>query len=362
MQLRPFRKRNYIGLDIGHSAVKLAQVERTSNGWRVTKCHTLPTPPDTIRDGIIIDPPMMAATIKQLLREAGVGSCETSIAVAGGSVVVRTVRIPKMAEATLRKSIKYEAGRYVPTSVDDSYIEFEIIRDSTDNQMDVLIVAAPREIVETRIAACDAAGLEVEGVDVEAFATYRALVEADPDGNWNDSTIALVDIGSMTTNVSVVAQGVFAMTRAIPQGGATLTEALKTYFKLSDEDAERGKYELDFRELIRDDLPIENPPLRVLQPHADELVREIRRSLNYYQSQQTEAGGGNPVSQMLISGGGARMRGLSDYFSHRLGLPVSALGVFDNPRFVPDSVLEPSTGLDLAVASGLAMRAFPKAA
>src|SRR5205814_9217517 len=135
---------------------------------------------------------------------------------------------------------------------------------------------------------CEAAGLEVESVDIEAFAIYRVLIEADPSRDWSDKTIAVIDIGATTTNVSVITKKLFAMSRTIPNGGHTLTDALKNYFKLSEEDAESGKSQLDFRDLTQEVVPRENPPLRVLQPHVDDLVREIRRSLNYYQSQQQD--------------------------------------------------------------------------
>lgn len=362
MPLSPFRKKAFVGLDLGHFMIKLVQVERAHNGWKVVRFDAIETPPGAVRDGVVVDQQAMAGAIRQLLKRSGSSATTSCIAVAGGSVVVRAVRIPKMPEATLRKSIKYEAGRYVPSSVEDSYVEFEIIGDADESQMDVLIVAAPRDLVESRVKACEVAGLEVEAVDVEAFAIYRALIEADADPTWLEKTVALVDIGSTTTNVSVISKGVFAMTRAIPHAGANLTDALKAYFKLEDADAEQGKAQLDFGALVDESSPIENPPLRVLQPHIDELIREIRRSLNYYQSQQTESGGANPVSQMVVCGGGANLKGLDRYFEHKLGLPVSSLGIFDNPRFSWAGTSEQGSGLELAVASGLAMRAYPRAA
>lgn len=154
------------------------------------------------------------------LKQGRISATSAAIAVAGGSVIVRTVRIPKMPEGTLRKSIKFEAGRYVPSSIEDSFIEFEILGQAENRQMDVLIVASPREIVETRIAACERNySWEVETVDLEPFAMYRALIEANFDRTLAEETVALVDIGAGTTNVSVVSGGVFAMTRTIPNAG-----------------------------------------------------------------------------------------------------------------------------------------------
>lgn len=360
MAMNPFKKKSYVGIDIGHHAIKAVQVDRTSTGWKVSRAGWLRTPPDSVKEGVVTDPSSVGAALRQCLREAHISATSANIAVAGGSVVVRTVRIPKMTEATLRKSIKYEASRYVPSNVEDSYIEFEIIGEVDDVQMDVLVVAAPKEVVESRIKACEEAGLEVDVVDVEPFCVYRSLLESEMPSEYTGKTIALVDIGSSNTSMSVVTDGQFAMARSLPQGGRTMTDALKNYFKLSDEDAESGKAQLDIAELAQEVGPKENPPIRVVQPHIDDLIREVRRSLNYFQSQAQE-GGPKSVDAVVLAGGGAKMAGLADYFSHKLGIPASSVGVLDNPRF-SGGLEEAEHGFDLAVASGLAMRPVGRAA
>lgn len=353
----PFGKKSYVGIDIGHYSIKLAQVDRAGNGWRVSKLFTMRTPQDAVRDSIVVDTEAVGMAIKQGLRQGGINANSAMIGVSGGSVIVRPVRIPKMAEATLRKSIKFEAGRYVPSSAEDSYIEFEIIGETEDNQMDVLMVAAPKDVVESRLKACDMAGLDVEIVDVEPFAVYRSLVECDPDSEMKPKTIVLIDVGGSTTSMSIVSDGVFAMARSLPQGGQTFTEALKNYFKLSEEDAESGKAQLNIAELI-ETAPKENPPLRVVQPHLDDMIREVRRSLNYFQSQAAEVGGTahKNVDMVVLCGGGSKMQGLAEYMSHKLGIPTVALGVFSGDRFVGPSA-DSEVGQELAVVTGLAMRA-----
>ncbi len=360
MSLSIFKRQNVVGLDLGHFTFQAVELERSGDAWKVVKAGSIQTPPDTVRDGVIIDPESAAFAIKQLMREAHINASGVHIAVAGGTVVVRNVKMPAMTEATLRKSIQFEASRYVPTSVADSYIEFEILGKAEDGQMDVLIVAAPKDIVQSRVAACEKAGLKVESVDVEVFAAYRSLIEAGNLEDWTGKTVAIVDIGSTTTNVSVVQHGSFAMTRTMPQGGQLLSEALKSYFKLGPEEAEAGKASLDFHELLDDSTPKENPPLRVLQPHVDDLVREIRRSLNYYQSQQQESNQSKQIDALVLTGGGSKLNGLADYMGHKLGIQTSILGVFDNPRFVLPEPTEDS-GEGWSVAMGLAMRSHAKA-
>jgi type IV pilus assembly protein PilM len=359
--MRLLAKKAFVGLDLGHHAIKAVQLEQTHSGWRVTRTASIATPPEAIKDGVVVDQVAVSNAIRDLLRDSHITATAAHIAVAGASVVVRTVRIPKMPESTLRKSIKFEASRYVPSSVNDSYIEFEILGEADENQMDVMMVAAPKDVVESRIAACEGAGLEVESVDVEPFAAYRSLAESGLTPDWAEGTFALVDIGASTTNLSVVQDGVFTMTRSIPNGGNTLTDALKSYFKLGDSDAENGKLQLDLTELLDDAKPRENPPLRVLQPHLDDLVREVRRSLNYFQSQQTDGTEAKQVKRIIVTGGGAKLPGMAQYIAHKLQLPVESIGVLSSANFTHSGPVE-ETGLDLSVASGLAMRGFERAA
>jgi type IV pilus assembly protein PilM len=357
MALSMFKKKQYVGLDLGTSTIAAAQMERSGQVWKITRYGKVPTPPEAIQDGAVLDVEAVALGIRQVMTEAGITANSAVIGAAGSNVIVRTLRIAKMNADALRKSIRFEAGRYVPSSVEDSFIEFEILGEVEDEgTMDVLIVAAPREAVASRIEACNQAGLEVEVVDIEAFAMHRALVETGSDESMKTGTIALVDVGATTTNVSVVDNGSFALTRSIPHAGQNVTDALKKGFKLDEDKAEEGKRQLDFELLMDDDAPVENPPLRVAQSPVDELVREVRRSLNYFQSQQTEAGSTETVSRVVLSGGGSEMRGLAPYFESKLGIPVSCIGVFDNPRVLLDGS-EQGHGMDLTVASGLAMRA-----
>lgn len=362
MPLKLLGKGSVVGIDIGHRTVRVVEVDRTANGWKIGKYGFAPIPEGAVRDGVVTDVDVVAASIRHALQSNGIGASQAHIAVAGGSVVVRSVRVPRMAEATLRRSIKVEAGRYVPSSVEDSYIEFEITNMVGENEMDALIVAAPKEVVDSRIDACRKAGINVESVDIEIFAAYRALVEADATSGWQEKTVALIDIGANQTKVAVIQSGLFSMTRTIPQGGQVLTEALKNYFKLSDEDAESGKSQLDVSLLADESSPRENPPLRVIQPHVDDLVREIRRSLNYYQSQQTDQQQPTQVEALLIAGGGSKLPGLAEYMANKLGIDTIAAGVFDNPRFVSSGTADLGNGQDLSVATGLAMRAHVKAA
>jgi type IV pilus assembly protein PilM len=354
-----FSKKSYVGIDLGTHALKAVQMDRSGDMWRITHSAAAPTPPDTIRDGVVVDIPRLSESIRDLLRNGGITATSAHIAAAGGSVFVRPVAFPKMPEAVLRKSIKFEAGRYVPGSVEDSYIEFEILGPISDTQMNVLIVAAPKDIVESRIQAVQGAGLEVESVDIEVFAAYRSLLETSPEYMPEESTVALVDIGAGSTSVSVISKGVFLMNRSFNTGGQALSEELKRKFSLNDEDAELGKSQLDVKQLLKPEGGDDNPPLKTIQPQLEEMVREIRRSMNYFTSQTGEGGEARQIDKVYLTGGGATMEGLAEFLSERLGVEVESRGIFGNPRILPpDPTFGP--GRDIAVASGLALRSYGK--
>lgn len=357
-----FGKKSFVGLDFGHHTIKVVQAERTPGGFKVVKAGWAPTPKDCIRDGIVANVEAIAAVTKSVLRHAGVTCKDAIISVQGSTVVVRSVRMPKMSEAILRKSIRFEAGRYIPTSVEDSFVEFEILGDVDETQMEVLIVAAPRDVVESRVKVCEELGMEVQVVDVSPFSSYRSLIEADYSRAWGDETFALIDLGAGGNNVSIISKSIFVMTRTISQGnGSEFTEALRTFFDLSEEDAETGKSLLNVAELL-DSKPTDNPPLRVLHPRLEELVREIRRSINYYESQQVDGQQPMPVTSIVLTGGGAKLQGIDRYLSEKLGLPVTNLGIFSSPHFANCTPHEFGAGLDLSVAGGLAIRPLMPAA
>lgn len=351
-----------VGVDIGHSAIKVVQVDKSGAGWKIVKVGTAPTPPEVMRDGNVTNPEELGAAIKQAMKEGHIHSGHAVIAAAGGATFVRTVPFPKMSPNLLRDSVKFEAGRYVPGSVEESYVEAEIVGPLSDTQMNVLLASAPKDLVAGRIAACREAGLHVDIVDLETFAAFRTLVETDPSRNVGEESYMFLNIGGSSTSVTVIDKGVFVMNRTMPSGGNTLTEALKQAFKLETVDAEAGKTVLDMRELLAG-IVVENPPLKVMASQVDDLVREIRRSMNYLQTQNQQAEGIPPVEikEIILTGGGAKLRGLDAYLSAKLGLPVHALGVFDNKNIINAGGAEDS-GLELTIAAGLAIRGQLKAA
>ena len=383
-----FGKEKIVGVDIGSRFIKAVSAEagRMPGTWRIVKAAVAPTPPDAVRDGIVIDQSGVAAALRTLLQTNGMDANAVVAAISGTSVIVRHIKLPIMAENVLRKSIRFEAAKHISSSVEDSMIEFEITGPvpGEDDKMSVMLVAAPNDMVESRLAALTLAGLEPVAIDIEAFALQRALVDLSPTRPGEGTTLALLDIGATTTDVNIIANGLFALTRNVPIAGDSFTQALKAVAPGAGwPELERMKTEVDMAALLSGDNDSEAAGLaRALQPAIDELLREVRRSTNYYQSQLADAANSilpagttsqnsGPVSKIIVTGGSAKMRGLEAYMSARLGVPVEIWNPFENPDIESSQILDSFiaenhpllvTGIGLALKESAAKSAAPRSA
>ena len=356
-----------VGVDIGSSSIKIVHAEPTRQGFTVSHVITCPTPPDSVKEGMVINVSEVAAAIQFAVRSADIKASNGIVAIAGPGVLVRHVQLPRMTEQVLRRSIHFEAGKFISTSIEDSVVEFEILGDGEESgQMKVMLVAAPRAMIESRVSTLEHAGLEPLAVDVEAFATFRALLGYNPDQSLMESTVALLDMGASHTEINLVCKGNLALTRTVPIAGASLTNAIKSTENCTEDEAEERKYSLDLNELVN--LPAGSAGgsiMKVVQSLIDEVLREIRRSVNYLQSQLPDGAADTTVDRIILTGGTARLNGLAAYTNNRLNIDVSV----GNPALGDLIDLSSSeTGLGeediplLAVAFGLAMKEIPATA
>lgn len=357
-----FGRDTIVGIDIGSSCIKAVEVEPSGSGWRLMNAAIQVTPLEACRDGVITNIPDVAQAIKTLLRSANIRSTCAVAAISGSQVIVRQVQHPSMTEASLRKSIRFEASKYVSASIEDSVVEFQIMGDVPDSdQMNVMLVAAPKDLVESRVNVLDAAGIEPVSIDVEAFSIIRSLVDCSASGDYLQKTVALIDMGASHTDVNIVSNGEFALTRSIPIAGESLTNAIKTLTGFSYDEAERLKFEMAMQEPI-DKLysqEVESKCWRVVQPLLDELLREIRRSIHYYQSQFPEGADQGSVSKVILTGGTARMPGMAAYVESKLNVAAEIGNALTGDMMVPGRFTQDFVedyGPVLVVGTGLALK------
>jgi len=367
MKLFSGSSQNVIGLDIGSNSIKLAQLVATREGIALRKAGSTLTPPEAIKSGIIVDPLGVSQAITSLLSALQV---ETGVAVggvAGPAVVVRQVALPVMSPKQLRQSVVWEARNYISFPVEDSILESQIISrpgPGSSNMMDVMLVAAPREMVESCAETIELSGLEAVAVEVQSFAAMRTLI--DLDNRRENATLALVGIGASFTEITIVKDGNFVLSRVIPIAGNSFTDAIRTSLEIGRDEALMLKETalrvvLDEEERAALD-PAAQQASRAVEPLLEELIREVRRSLAYHDYQQKlgDAGvKGKGADQLILSGGSAKLAGLDRYLAHQLGIPTALasipalVGLGENPD---NAGFLKEHAPTLVVAAGLALR------
>jgi type IV pilus assembly protein PilM len=358
-----------IGLDIGSSAIKLVQLQETKSGIALYKAGSAPTPREAVKAGVVTDPLAVAKAIQSLLEALQVEGGQVTAGVAGPTVVVREVPLPVMSDRQLRKSIQWEARNYISFPVEDSVVEFQVTdrpAPGEGTQMRVMLVAAPRDMVDSQVEAVEVAGLDPVAVEIQPFAMMRGILAGDGSHSGEGETTAVLGMGAAYTDITIMKDGAFVLTRMIPIAGDAFTEAIKNALDIDTEEANQLKetaMQVVSSEEERATLdPAAQQASRAIEPLLDEIIREVRRSLAYhdYQQQAPDAGSGDlGVNRILLSGGSAKLPRINEYFMSQLGVPVEVVSIFGNGQLRAHGVNQEylqSHAPTLLVGAGLALR------
>lgn len=292
-----------VGLDVGTSAVRAAQVSSGRGGYALTAYGQIPLIQGSVVDGEIRDPGAVSEAISRLWKRSKLRSKKVVIGLANQRVVVRQVELPFLEEKELRSSIQFQVAEHIPMPVEEAELDFQVLSDYTtedgEHMMSVLLVAAASDMVERFVDTVQTAGLEVVGVDLTPFAVARAISPAARGEEGIAGAQAIVDVGAGVTNIVVHVGGEPRFVRILLVGGDDITAALARELNVDQEEAEAIK--LDLSKGVG---PMD--ARRILSREVDSLVEEIRGSIDYYNSREE----GETVASVLLTGGGSRAQGL----------------------------------------------------
>ncbi|NLI29830.1 MAG: type IV pilus assembly protein PilM [Nitrospiraceae bacterium] len=345
-----FRKKKedvLIGLDIGSSCLKIAQVNTSREPYELGLFGMAMLPREVISEGVISDRSALVGAIKELLAKTKVGGGDVAIGLSGhSSVIVKRITLPQMSAQDLSLSIKFEAEQYIPFDISDVNIDFQILGPSAheSGQMDVVLVAVKKSLINDYTTVLEEAGLAPAVVDVDAFAIGNVF-EANYDVQ-EYRNVALINIGASKTNINIMQNGVPVFTRDSSTGTNFHTDAIERMMKVSREEAEllkRGESVAGVsKEAVED----------VLSSASDEIYAEIYRSFEYFRSSVSDEG----LQRILLSGGAAMIKGFPEMMAERLGVDVEVLNPFRNIT-VSEKAADAVKNAPLAVvAVGLALR------
>lgn len=337
------------GLDLGSSAVKVVELRRVRAGFELVRAGLEPLEPGAVAEGAIEDPDSVAEAIRRVFSRSRIRARKVATSVSGHSVIVKKLSLPAMSREELEESIQWEARQVIPFELSDVHLDHQVLASAAGGgDTQVLLVAARKERVASRLEVIARAGLAPAIVDVDCFALQNAY-EANY-GPGSSVTTALLHIGASVTNVVVTRDGLPLFTRDLAAGGHQLTDLLQKQLGIGFEEAEQMKKESTAEGLEAD------PSGALLQSAIETLLLEIRKSLDLFEA----AGEGESMQRVYLSGGCSELAGLMERLQSELDLPVEPLDPFKGiaaGRGVEEENLYQQAP-SLAVAVGLALRGF----
>lgn len=302
--------KNRAGLDIGSSSIKVLELSDGQGKNRISGIG--------LKDISSVPKQAVPEAVKQLVAEAKVAATEFNIAISGSSVIARFLSMPKMTDEELRNAVRFEAEKVMPFNINDCIVDLQVLaRHDKENKLDTVFIAAKKAVVEEKLKIVEGAGFSVSVVDVESFALSNSFLRNFP-GLDKDKTVAVVNIGAATTNLSVVKNDAVCLVRDIAIGGNDLKTAVSVKSILAN------------------------------------LLSELRLSCSYYENQS-----GRSVDEFYFSGGACSHAGLNEFFQESLNTKVNywnPLKFAEADGKAADMNIINKENASFAVCAGLALR------
>lgn len=345
------KDKRILGVDISSTSVKLLEIGRSSDGFRVESYAVMPLPENSVVEKNVNDIDAVADVIKSVLTKSRSKLKLSAVAVAGSAVITKTIEMNDgMSDDEMESQIQVEADQYIPFPLDEVALDFEVLGPSpkNDGMVEVLLAACRNENVENREAAVEISGLQSSVVDIEAFAMERAvgLLQSQFEAEEN-LTVAVVDVGHTMTTLSVISDGKTIYTREQLFGGKQLTEEIMRRYGVAHDEAGKAK-KLGG---LPDDYDAE-----VLGPFKDAVVQQVSRSLQFFFAATSY----NDVDYIILAGGTVAISGLSNLIEEKIGTKTIIANPFANMTVAPrvNAVSLTNDAPSLMIACGLALRSF----
>ncbi len=341
-----------LGIDITTTVVKLLELSRNGNHYKVESYMVSPLPRDAVMDKQITNVDVIGEAIKKAVQRSGTKLKQAAVAVGGSSVITKLITLPAgLTDDEMVEQIMIEAEQYIPYGIDEVNFDFEVqgINEIDSSRANVLLAASRKENVDDRVATLELAGLKAKIVDIEAFAIENAFVLLANQLPYSveNKTIVVIEIGANLTTLHVLYNSRAIYTREQNFGGKQLTEDIQRTYGLSYEEAGVSKK--------LGGLP-DNYESDVLEPFKHGMVQQIQRAIQFFVASNAS----RPIDSVILAGGCASIAGVDHLVSESLGVPTYIANPFVNME-LSSRVNPKSLGKDapsMLIACGLALRSF----
>jgi len=343
-----FSQKKILGLDIGTSSIKFAELDSSRKGLTLNRFVVVPVPAGAMNGGEIVDSAAVTQSIESGSRQLKSKIKNVAAGMWGTSVIVKKISMPKMDEQVIGEQIKWEAEQYIPFDINEISLEYHILKNlkGAGENLEVLLVAAKQEFIFRFLEAVEGAGLKCTCMDVAGFALANCF--EFNYGSTNEPT-ALLNIGGGVTNFVVVDKGEVIFSRDVSVGGLTYTSDLNKAMGISLPEAEALKVSASMGQEVPDDVNT------IIKSTNDAVVDELKNSFEFFSA----TSGGTSVQKFYVTGGSMFIPGLVESLSSVTGIPFEVMDPFlkisSNRKNISADFIEQIRPIS-AVALGLAMR------
>lgn len=354
------KKNQLIGLDIGSHSIKLVEIEESKKGRVLRNFGIIGLPQNAIVEGSIKEMEIVSSAIKNLFKHLKIKNKNVASSISGYSVIVKKISISRRSEAELEATIPDEAEQYIPFDISDVNLDYEILPSAAgaaeeekgdkeaekEDIMDIMLVAAKKDIVEDYVSLLQLSNLNPAVLDVDAFALQNAF-EISAEGT--SGCYAIVNVGAEELGINAIKNGISIFTRDSSYGGSQITEAIMSKFDVSHEEADRiklGGVKMDQERAAMEE---------IFTSVVSGWVQEIKRALDFLGTTYPD----ESIEKIFVTGGSCRIPGFQKYLEMETDIPVEELNPFSSLQ-INERVFDPKylsyMAPQAAVAVGLALR------
>lgn len=305
-----------VGVDIGSTSVRAVEVSRSKTMPTLVRFLEIALPEGAVSRGEVIEPHTVGAVIKRIWSTGGFKSKNVVLGMGNQRVFARDLTVPRASLAHIREALPFHVQDMLPVPVADAILDFYPISESTTESGPVvhgLLIAAIKDAVLGNVKAVQQAGLNPLEVDLIPFALSRVLINRP----GLKGTIVLIDVGANAASVVIAVDGVPRFVRIIPAGGEDLTQALKLRLEIDVTEAETLKKRLGLATQVATDE--ERTAVEVIYEVTGDLLGSLRNTINYFINLAPQ----DPISQILLTGGGAQLTGFQKALAEIMRIPVT---------------------------------------
>jgi type IV pilus assembly protein PilM len=354
------KKNQLIGLDIGSHSIKLVELEDTKKGRMLKNFGIIGLPQNAIVEGSIKEMEIVSSAIKNLLKHLKIKNKNVASSISGYSVIVKKISIGQRSDAELEATIPDEAEQYIPFDISDVNLDYEVLPSAAEakeaekadkegereDSMDIMLVAAKKDIVEDYVSLLQLSNLNPVVLDVDAFALQNAF---EISAEETSGCYAIVNVGAEELGINAIKEGISIFTRDSSYGGSQITEAIMSKFDVSHEEADRIK--LGGVKMDQDRAAMEE----IFTSVVSGWVQEIKRALDFLGTTYPD----ESIEKIFVTGGSCRIPGFQKYLEMETDIPVEELNPFASLQ-ISERMFDPKylgyMAPQAAVAVGLALR------